>query len=277
MTTFGKFSVLISVYIKEKPSNLNEALLSIYHNQFLKPDEIVLVKDGPLTMELDFVINQWEANLPGIFKIYALEYNSGLANALNFGLSKCNYDIVARMDSDDVSLPNRFFDQMYFLDSNPKISVLSSYIEEYDSSMNFSLGIRKLPLCHSSIFNFAKRRNPISHPVVIFRKNAILEVGGYPVFNKAQDFALWSLLLVRGFKFANLNVVHLKMRSGTLMMNRRGIDYLKNEYKILRFQKEIGFINLYDFIFNIFIRAFFRIQPNFIKIILYKLLKKIKI
>lgn len=277
MSDLSEFSVLLSVYKNELSSNLEESLISIYEAQVVKPNEIILVKDGPLTDELDIVIDQWVAKLPDILKVYRLEKNSGLATALNFGLEKCSYEIVARMDTDDVSLPNRFKEQIIFLDANPSISVLSSCIEEYDTEMKVSLGYRELPLTHSDILEFAKRRNPISHPVVMFRKSAILKVGGYPIFSKAQDYALWSLLLSKGYIFANLESIHLNMRTGAGMMNRRGLNYLKNEYKILKFQKDIGFISLSDFVINICIRTFFRIQPNFIKIVLYKFIKKNKI
>jgi len=268
-----QFSVLISVYKSEVYSNFNESLLSIYDNQILKPTEIILVKDGPLNSDLDFAIKLWQEKLPEILKVYELEVNSGLATALNFGLIRCTHDIVARMDSDDISLPNRFNEQIEFMYSNPSISVLSSCIEEFDTEMINSIGYRKLPLTHNDIYKFAKRRNPISHPVSVFKKVDVLNVGGYPIFDKAQDYALWSLMLMKGYRFSNLKQVHLKMRTGNALMNRRGLRYLKNEYKILKYQKSIGFLNTYEYLFNLFTRTFFRIQPNFIKLFLYKIIK----
>jgi glycosyltransferase involved in cell wall biosynthesis len=268
-----KFSVLLSVYKDELSENLNDCLFSIYDSQVLKPDEIVLIKDGPLTKELENVISTWTNRLPDILNAYSLSENCGLAIALNFGLQKCSYELVARMDSDDISLPNRFLKQVSFMVQNTHISVLSSYIDEYDAQMTKYQGVRRLPLLHSDIAHFAKSRNPISHPAAIFRKSAVLSVGGYPIFQRAQDYALWSLMITKGFKFANLKEVLLYMRTGGGLLKRRGLKYFKNEYYILIFQYKIGLINSFELIRNLFIRLFFRSQPNYVKALLYRLVK----
>lgn len=273
MNNVYDFTVLMSVYKDELVENFEEAISSIYDVQIIKPAEIIIIQDGPLTEELEIVIQKWFIKLPKVIKIFKLEFNSGLAKALNFGISMSSYDLIARMDSDDISLPNRFSEQIEFFKNNPETSVLSSYIEEFNETMTISLGVRKVPTSHSEIEKFAKIRNPISHPVSIFKKNDVLSVGGYPIFNKAQDYALWCLMIKRGYKFANLSNVHLKMRTGKKMMKRRGFEYLKNEIKIIKFQRKINFISSFQFILNLLVRTFYRIQPNFIKMLLYKSLK----
>lgn len=273
MINTSKFSVLLSVYRDESSENLHDCLFSIYDSQVLKPDEIVLIKDGPLTEELENLICTWINRLPDIVKVYSLVENCGLAIALNFGLQKCSYELVARMDSDDISLPKRFSEQVRFLAQNTDISVLSSYIEEFDTQMSKSQGVRSLPLKHSDIAVFAKSRNPISHPATIFRKSAVLSVGGYPVFQRAQDYALWSLMITKGFQFANLKEVLLYMRTGSGLLKRRGLKYFKNEIYILIFQYKIGLINTFELIRNLLFRLIFRSQPNFVKALLYRLVK----
>jgi hypothetical protein len=131
--------------------------------------------------------------------------------------------------------------------------------------------IRKVPLMHDEIVQFAKYRNPISHPVAIFRKQAVLSVGGYPEFRKSQDYALWALMLKSGYHFANINEVLLKMRCGDALLGRRGIKYFKSEFEILKYQKAIMFIDNFEFIRNLIIRFGIRILPNSMKKILYTL------
>lgn len=265
-----RFSLLLSVYKQEKPDHLNQALLSIWDEQDLKPNQIVLVKDGPLSTGLDCVIASWSNRLGEALKVVALAENVGLGAALNEGLKSCKYDLVARMDADDISLPDRFEKQIAFLGKNTHIDVLSAFVEEYDEDLRALQGVRRLPLDHSSISRFGKSRNPISHPVAVFRKEAVLGVGGYPPFRKSQDYALWSKMLVSGCQMANLEDVLLRMRLGEGLQSRRGWSYLKEEIKILRYQLKIGFISRAQFLMNLLIRSLVRLSPSPMKSLLYK-------
>lgn len=138
-----KFSVLMSIYYKEKPANLKLALDSVI-NQTYKPSEIILVEDGPLTQELDLLIDNYRSKYDFI-KIIKLKKNQGLSNALNVGLKHCKYEYVARMDTDDISLPNRFEKQFKFIESNPEYDVIGSNIIEFDDSTNEDISVRKVP------------------------------------------------------------------------------------------------------------------------------------
>jgi len=264
-----KFSVLMSIYHKEYPDYFNHAMNSIWDDQILKPAQIVLVIDGPLTNALDVAIHSWMEKIPYILKIVRLFENRGLGAALNEGLKFCTNELVARMDTDDIASPDRFKNQIEFMTNNPDIAVSSAMIEEIDQE-NRVISIRKLPLNHNDIVKFSKTRNPISHPVAIFRKNAVLSVGGYPEFRKSQDYALWSLMLKENFFFGNINEVLLKMRAGDDLLSRRGLSYLKHELKILNYQRNIGFINHFEYIKNLIIRSLIRLVPSFIKKILYR-------
>lgn len=265
------FSVLLSVYRKEKATFLRQALTSVYHEQTLKPNQIVVVKDGLLTNELEKVIAEWQSLLGEILTVVSLPNNLGLGAALNKGLAHCKYELVARMDADDISMPSRFQKQVAFMQENPHITACSAQIEEWNVELTRKLDQRILPTDPIAVAHFAKRRSPLSHPVSIFRKSIILKVGGYPPLRKAQDFALWSLLLVKGYNLANLSETLLKMRTGNVLLERRGWSYFKRELQLLQFQREIGFLSTFDYITNAALRAALRLPPNFIKNLVYRL------
>jgi glycosyltransferase involved in cell wall biosynthesis len=202
--------------------------------------------------------------------VVELSENVGLGAALNKGLGYCKYDLVARMDANDISLPQRFEKQVAFMTANPDISASGAIIEEWDESFSKFLNYRFLPQNNNEILKFAKKRSPLNHPVTIYRKSIVLSVGGYPPFRKLQDYALWSLMLKNNYKFANINEILLKMRCGEIFLNRRGLDYFKQEYVLFKYQKKIQFINAFEFLQNIGIRLLLRLSPNFIKKMLYK-------
>jgi exopolysaccharide biosynthesis polyprenyl glycosylphosphotransferase len=264
------FSVLMSVYAKENPRYLDEALCSIWDHQTLKPGQIVLVKDGPLTEELDDCVGKWKQKLTDLLTIVVLPENVGVGAAMNSGLQQCCYELVARMDSDDISLPIRFEKQVTFMENNPDIAASSAVLEEWNETFSKYIGVRVLPLKPEELRKFAKYRCPLSQPVAIFRKSALFSVGGYQDFRAAEDYALWSLLLTRGYKLANLPDVLLKQRAGSGLMKRRGLRLFKNEMKAFKYQHTIGFFNRYEYLRNMIFRFFIRISPNFIKFFFYR-------
>lgn len=265
------FSVLLSVYTKEKPEFLNQAFASIWDQQTLKPDQIVLVKDGLLNQELDAEIACWKEKLGDVLTLIVLPENVGLGAALNIGLKECKHDLVARMDTDDVSLPQRFEQQIQFMQSNPHIAASSAMLEEWDQTLTQYISTRNLPTDPKAVAQFAIRRSPLSHPLTIFRKNIVESVGGYPPLRNAQDYALWSLLLSQGHELANLPDTLLHMRSGTEMLSRRGYSYFKQEFKLLKYQKKIGFLSTKNFLINTTLKAVLRLSPTFLKKLAYKL------
>lgn len=271
MTT--KFSVLISVYEKDNPYHLDDALRSIWDEQILKPDEIVIVRDGPVTTELEAVLTRWEKKINSRFVLIRLDKNVGLGKALNKGLQFCSFEYVARMDSDDISLPERFSAQMKFMSQHPEVAVLGGWIDEYDESMEKHLFSRRTPIGQNSIHKKGLRSNPINHVTAIFKRSAVLSVGGYPEQKKAQDYCLWSLMLIRGYIFVNIPSVMVNVRTGDGFWERRGLDYLKNEISMLNFQKKIGFLSYYYYITNLAIRCIARSLPAPLKKKLYNLIR----
>jgi amylovoran biosynthesis glycosyltransferase AmsE len=264
-------SVLMSVYEKDDPILFRGALESLLF-QTSPISQLVLIEDGKLTEELSNIIEDFRERLP--IDSVVLPANLGLAGALNSGLVECRHEIVARMDSDDVSHPERIEKQFYFMRNNPEISVLSCSIrEKYLGSTGTA--VRKLPKSHPEILKFAKFRSPINHPAAMFRKSAVLAVGGYPNYRKAQDSALWSLLIVSGYRFANLEEELLTMNIPSNFAEKRGLDHLKAEIEILKYQRKIGFISNVIFFRNIAIRIVLRLSPSFLKRLTYLASRKL--
>ena len=146
-----EFSVIMSVYSMDSPVHLNIALESIWDNQTLKPNQIILVEDGPLTKSLYEIIAHWKGKLNSLLHIISLKKNSGLGNALNSGLKDCKYDYVARMDADDISEDDRFQLQHDFLINNPNIDVVGGFMYEF----GYRNGLVKYPIKYSS-YSFTK-------------------------------------------------------------------------------------------------------------------------
>lgn len=262
------FSVLLATYCNDCPEWLNAAMESIWNDQELKPTEIVLVKDGPLPAKLEAVVDFWKGKLGTCLTVVRLPYNKGLAAALNAGLKHCKYDLVARMDSDDISLPSRFAKQVEFMKKHPECSVVSSWVKEMDQEMQQCRFLKKLPEAHDDILKFAKLRSPVSHPAVMMRKNDALGCGGYPQIYP-EDYPLWSTMLSRGAKFANLPEVLLLMRTGDDFLSRRGLRFFLGEVRVLRHQRRIHFISRLEFAFKFCLLAVLRLSPLCFKLLAY--------
>jgi glycosyltransferase involved in cell wall biosynthesis len=266
-------SVLMSVYYKEKPEYLQQALESIWDNQTLKPDEIIIIKDGILTEELNSVIKNYCIIAP--IKIFQLEKNMGLGIALSIGIQLCKNEIIARMDSDDISLPDRFFKQFKYLNDHPEISFISSNINEFEFDADKIVSTRKVPISPKEIEKFAKSRNPMNHMAVMFRKQDVLKAGNYQPFNGYEDYYLWVRMFQLGFKGANLPESLVKARIGNNMIARRqGMNYFKQELKLQTIFYKMGFTNFFYFSKNIFCRAIPRLLPPQYLGKIYKLIRK---
>jgi glycosyltransferase involved in cell wall biosynthesis len=263
MSEVFKFSVLISVYYKETPLFLDEALTSI-EKQTLKPNEIVLVKDGPLTEALNEVVENHAQNATITYKIVNLEKNMGLGMALRKGLIACQYPWIARMDSDDISVDDRFEKQVAYLNRDQDVDVLGSWIEEFGEKANDEIVYRKTPCKHDDIVQFAKYRNPLNHVTVMFKKSAVVETGGYEDMNGFEDFYLWVRMMQKGYLFANIDEVLVKVRTGRDMLARRhGWKYFKKEISFNRAVNSLGFYSNFESIRNILIRGIPRLLPPF--------------
>lgn len=266
------FSVLLSLYCKENPKNLSIALNSIIF-QTNEPNEIIIVEDGPLNKELYDILNDFQSKYNKIKRI-RLNENVGLGKALNEGLKHCSYDLVARMDTDDISNPNRFEKQVKYMTEHPEIDACSSWIDEFIDSTDNIISTKKLPETNEEIINYAKHRSPLNHPAVMFRKSAVMAVGGYSGF--PEDYCLWVKMIMNGSKMYNLQESLLYFRYSPDMIKRRGgWKYAKDDFKSQMQFYKMGFIGIGTLIYNIAIRMTVRLVPNNLRNFIYKkLLRK---
>ena len=265
-----KFSVLMSLYDKEQPEFLADCLASLVA-QTLPADKIVLVLDGPINVNLQRVLDEWQPKLP--LHIVALEQNVGLGQALNAGLAACQHDWVLRMDTDDVCVPTRFEQQITYLQAHPEVSVLGGQIIEFEYDINAGKKSRSVPTTHDEIVQYAKSRNPINHMTVAFKKSAVLAVGSYRHAPLYEDYDLWVRLLVAGYQFANLPDVIVYARAGEAMYQRRGgMHYAKYEIGMQQNFYGQGFLTITQVIKNLAIRLPVRLLPNGVRSWIYQTL-----
>ncbi len=260
-------SVLMSVYDKESSAYLYRSLDSLA-NQTFQADEIVLVEDGPLGQELSAVIGRFQKSM--LIKRVKLPVNGGLGGALQMGLTACRGEYVARMDSDDVSVPDRFHVQMDFLQNHPEVDVLGATIAEFRDDCADATRTRRMPSSGELILEFAKSRNPINHQTVVFRKASVLAVGGYQPFNGFEDYDLWARMLKVGFRLQNMNAVLVYARCGNGMQGRRGgLAYIKREVAFMFHLRNEGFLSNFQCTRNILSRTMVRFLPNFARDLFY--------
>lgn len=263
------FSVLLSLYKKEHPSQLRQSLNSLF-SQTLPPNEIILVKDGPLTAELDAVVSDYVARY-SILKVVPLPQNQGLGKALNEGLKHCSYDLVARMDTDDIAKPERFERQIKVFEEHPELDLVGAWIDEFEGTPQHILSVRRVPETSEEIREYCKKRCPVNHPVVMFRKSAVLAAGGYQHFPLFEDYYLWVRMLKNEAKFYNIQESLLYFRASPDMFKRRGgWKYAMDELRFQNMMRKMGMIDWKRFIMNVAIRFPARIIPNSLRGFLYK-------
>lgn len=271
-----QFSVLISVYKKEKPEYLKTALQSII-NQTLKPTEIAIVKDGLLTQELDDCIKEYEKQYPELIKIIAFKENRGLGLALRDGVIACKYDYIARMDSDDIAKPERFAKQFQYLKQHPETALLGTWITEFSKDENKPDTLTELPCTHQEILKYAKKRNPFRHMTMLLKKEAVIKSGNYRDFLWFEDYDLWVRMLQKGYTAANIPEYLVNVRADEEMFARRGgWSYLKQDYRFQKVLMKRKFINSLECILNILIRILIRLSPNDMRKFFYKRFLRIK-
>ena len=275
MMEYPNFSVLLSVYNKEKAENLKQALNSIWNLQSVKPTEIVLVKDGSLTPELDAVIAEFSLNSP--LKIVSLPINQGLGRALNEGIKHCSCEWIARMDSDDISMPDRFEIQLHYVKDHPDVDLVGAWFSEFEDEISNVRFVRKVPSSDKEILVYAQQRNPLNHPVVLFRKQTVIQVGGYQHCPLFEDYWLWVRMLKNGYKVYNIPRSLLWFRASDDMFKRRGgLRYIYYEYQFQKKIRKLGFITRSTFFKNMGVRCFFRMIPNRFRVYLYKVVLRDK-
>ncbi len=254
----GCFSVLISIYKKENPIWLREALDSVFA-QTIQPDEIVLVKDGPLTEDLELVLREYEQKHP-IFNFVVNETNLGLGLALQKGVLACKNEIIARMDTDDIIPPDRFEKQLAKMKEG--YDVVSCWSQLFIGDRSNVIAVKTRPEKHEDIIKLAHRRSPVCHAAAFMRKSAVLKAGNYQHRLYYEDYNLWVRMIQCGAKFYNVQEVLYEIRTTDDQLNRRGgWSYLKRELKYLREFYDMGFYTRKDLLINSSIRIVARLMP----------------
>lgn len=225
-------SVLMSVYHSEKAEYLNRSLQSVWDDQSLKPNQIVLIEDGPLGTELHKVIDEWKERLQDVFCIVTNEKNIGLTKSLNKGIQYITSELIARADSDDISMPTRFALQEKFLAEHPDVYILGGAMQEFNEE-NDCLNVRRYPSTHEQARKYIMKASPLAHPSVMMRKKIFDEGLRYnEEYRTSQDVALWFDALNAGYHIANLDDIILHFRQNSSVFKRRGRAKAWNEFKI---------------------------------------------
>lgn len=240
-----EYSVLMSVYKNDKPEFLDLAIASMAC-QTVEPKDIVIVCDGPLTSELDATLEKWQKVLEKQLTLHRLNENHGLGFALNVGLSLCKCDIVARMDSDDISRPERCEILLSKLISEG-LDLVGGAIEEFDRVAGDMGVVRMPPLTKKDIDTWLKGRNPFNHMSVLFDRHVVEGAGGYEPFPWMEDYWLWARMIARGCRCANVSDVVVDVRTGEGMYARRSnVAYLKSQVRFFAELRKLGLVGRAD-------------------------------
>ena len=270
-----KFSVLMSVYIKEKPEYMRQCFESLLR-QTVKGNEWVVVEDGPLTPGLYAVLDEYENAYPRLIKRVPFKENRGLGLSLRDGVVECTYDLIARMDTDDIAREDRFEKQLAMFDADPELDICGSYIKEFDGTIDNILSERKVPIIDKDIKEYQKRRDSFNHMTVMYKKVAVLKAGNYKTCMLMEDTLLWVNMILSGAKCANVDDYLVYARTGVDMFERRGgLAYYK-KYKTGRKQVyQSGYISWWDYTYTLLVQFIVAVLPNKLRGYMYiKLLRK---
>lgn len=266
---YPRFSVLMSLYRKEKPAFLRECLESLI-NQTVLADEWVIVKDGPLTVELEAVLSEYECRYPNLIKYVVFDKNQGLGLALRAGVPACSHELIARMDTDDICIPERFEIQLQEFIGHPELDICGGHIKEFDISVNNVISMRKVPLTNDEIVQYQKRRSAYNHMTVMFRKSAVLNAGNYEHAPLMEDDMLWTRMILAGCKGKNIDDYLVYVRTGINMIERRGgwsyfVKYKRSRKKVYL----LGLSSYWDYIYTITVQLIVALLPAKVRKVLF--------
>lgn len=261
-------SVLMSLYKKEEPANLKASLDSILA-QTLQPQEIVVILDGPITRDLQAVLDEVQAR-SSLLNVLPQATNQGLGVALAIGVQACANELIARMDTDDIAEPTRLQKQAAAFQKDPQLSICSSNIVEFAGSVTNITGHRRVPEHNAEIRQFSKQRNPFNHMAVMFKRSAVLAAGNYHPLTGFEDYYLWVRMLKQGDVAYNIQEDLVHARTGADMYARRGgaqylLPGLRGRYRIYR----AGLGNLLDFLKVALIHIVISLLPNKLRGMIY--------
>lgn len=257
-----KFSVCMAVYKGDDALYFQSAVLSVFH-QTLPPDDIIIVVDGPVTVEIETVLADLQHSV-SIVRVIRLAKNSGHAVARQTGLEAARNEWIAIMDSDDIALPNRFELQLKVIEQHPDVSVVGGLIREFVEDPEVTVGMRLVPQLDAEIKEYMKSRCPMNFVTVMMRKSHVQSVGGFIDWYCEEDYYLWVRLALAGYRFHNLQENLVNVRVGEEMYQRRGgLRYFKSEERLQRYMRKKHLISPFRYLYNVAIRFAVQVaMPN---------------
>lgn len=271
---YPRFSVLMSIYIKEKAEYFNECMQSILR-QTVIPTEVVIVYDGPISNELRKLVEKFKVENIGWIKTVENEHNKGLGLALADGVSACSYEIIARMDTDDIAREDRFEKQLDMFMADSKLDICGSHIIEFDGTIDNILSKREVPVNHDAIAKYQKQRSAFNHMTVMYKRSTVLRAGNYEHCPLMEDDMLWVRMLIAGAKCANVDDYLVYARTGYAMIERRGGWTYYEKYKSGRKKiLDTGYISKWDYYKTVGVQLIVALVPKKIRLFIFtKLLR----
>ena len=270
-----KYSVLMSVYYKEKADYFKSSLQSMFE-QTCPPDQVVVVCDGPLTVELDDVLESFQKNYPQVLTIHRLEKNMGTGYAANTGLMLCRNELIAKMDSDDISYLDRCKKQLAEFEKDPTLDLLGGYISEFEFHISNITAIKKVPLSSKDILHYAKRRNPFNNATLMYKKDAAIKCGGYIRNTRCEDYDFVTRMMMSGAAVKNIPecLVYYRLDAGAYERRRNWkntVGFIGVRYKNWR----RGFSSFIDFLIPCIAQLILLLLPvSFTKKLYLRFLRK---
>ena len=266
-----EFSLLMSVWRGDDPGFLSAAFTSVVHDQTRRPDDVVLVQDGPVTPILAETIATLVESSPVPTTVLALDANVGLGVALDKGMAACAHDIIARMDADDIALPHRFTVQVPLVEAG--VDLVGSSMLEFGSDPADIVGRRVPPIDPVVIVRYARFYQPFNHPTVVYRRSVVEAAGGYRHLALMEDYLLFAKMIERGARVANVEEPLVLYRVGAGAYARRGgVAILKSEWRLQRQLVDMGFTSRAQFIRNVVVRGGYRLVPEPVRKTAYRAL-----
>lgn len=260
------YSVLMSVYHKENPFWLEQAIQSMM-DQTIRTDDFVIVCDGPLTPDLNEVIERFERNYPGIFQIIRRNKNYGLGLSLGYGITFCKNELIARMDSDDISKVNRCEIELDMFDKDSSLDIVGCWENEFENDLNTPIAVHKVPSGKENVKSFMRRRCALLHPTVIFKKSSVLKCGNYHDVRLFEDYDLFMRMIVENkCNGDNVPAALYDMRVNDEFYRRRGgIKYMHTIVKFKKTQYKKGYISFNDYLISCWTQRIVCLMPNKIR------------
>lgn len=264
------YSVLMSVYYKENPVFFAEAIQSMME-QTVRTDDFVIVCDGPLSQELDAVLEVYQTRFPDVIHTVRLPENVGIGAAANIGLRHCKNELVAKMDSDDIAEPFRCEKQLEMFRKDPRLTVVGGFIQEFDQDPGNPFAVRGVPQTNEEIRKFARRRQPFNNQTVMYRRKAVIEVGGYRNLRRCEDYDVYLRLLHSGYYVGNLPETLVKVRVNAQAVSRRAsLSTLRGVIVSRGYALKIGYSSLLDFLICVGGELVILVCPGSVQQFIYK-------